>query len=476
VSDTVKKHLLVEGSKLADEKMDGIKRYVAELLCAYLENDVAREFDVDVAVRDRVYPLNEIPVRYLPRGGVESETPPGEEDHAGQAVPSGVRQRVLWALGLLVPPILLHPIKLFIPDRLSRRVFGKPRAELSLPKVAPGGKKMLALLFPPVVFHFAQKLPPKVTLALSALGLFHLSPLQVDPEGYDLVHLPLPNNYHYLKPTKIPLLVTVHDLCHVACPEHLNRSNRVTLSLGLDRAVAGGASFVSVSEATREQMIRHYGLEPSRVTTVHSGCNDEWFHPVEDAEARTRARVKYRIPAVPFLLTLSTVEPRKNLAGTVRAFERLIETYDHPEVVLVIAGARGWKSRAVVRAVEQNRGRVFLPGYIDDADLAALYSGACGFIFASHYEGFGFPALEAMRCGVPVIYGDNSALPEIIADAGLPVNVDDVEDIARQLHRLLSDESLAESLRERARRRAAKFSWPRAACETVATYEKILDL
>ena len=195
---------------------------------------------------------------------------------------------------------------------------------------------------------------------------------------------------------------------------------------------------------------------------------------MDDEVRRAQVRRKYEIPDAPFFLTLSTIEPRKNLAGTLRAFELLIAEYDQPDVVLVIAGARGWKSREVIRQAGLSPDRVHLTGYIDDEDLAALYSCARGFVFASHYEGFGFPALEAMRCGIPVVYGNNSALPEIVEDAGLPVDADDASDIARQLDHLLADDDLARTLGERGLRRASELSWERTGRRTMAVYGQVL--
>jgi glycosyltransferase involved in cell wall biosynthesis len=471
VTESVRPRVLVEGSKLADEKMDGIKRYVTELLLAYRDGDHSERFDIDVAIRGHAYPLAEVPSRYLPRpdGSDEDELLDIERPL------TSARHRIFEGLGVLIPPILLHPIKWLVSDSVARRVFGKSKDALTVPRLTTDARNIVVLLVPPAVIQLLQGLlPNRIALSLWARGVFLMAPQPVDLDGYDLVHLTLPNNFHYLPPTQLPVVVTVHDLCHLACPEHQTRANSMTLELGITRSLESGASFLSVSEATRTQMIDAYALEPSRATAVHSGCNAEWFHPVDDPAHRERVRRKYKIPDGPFLLTLSTIEPRKNLAGALRAFDLLIKEYDQPDVVLVIAGARGWKSRNVFRQAGLSPDRVHLTGYIDDQDLAALYSEARGFVFASHYEGFGFPVLEAMRCGIPVIYGNNSALPEIVADAGLPVDADDVRDIARQLDRLLTDDDLARTFGKRALYRASEFSWARTAQETLAVYEQVL--
>jgi glycosyltransferase involved in cell wall biosynthesis len=466
-----RKRVLIEASKLADEKMDGIKRYVVELLRAFARMKLDDEVELYVMVLDRAHPFAELPSWYLAYG----EQAPGEAPPRPKPASSGL-DRWLRGISGLVPPILLYPIRWLIPAWAARRFLGKEKSDLYVPALDPAGRNLPALLLPPLVFSLLQKLlPERLVLFLWARGMLEPAPRAVDPSSYDLLHLTLPNNYHYFPPTPTRMLVTVHDLCQVSCPEYQTRANFLTLKLGLDRAVAGGASFLAVSEATRAQMIDEYALEAEHVTTVQSGCSAERFHPVHNPETRARACRKYRIPESPFLLTLSTIEPRKNLARTVEAFGLLVRELVDSDVVLVIAGARGWKSRDVARAAGASE-RVHLTGYIDDADLAAVYSAARGFVYASHYEGFGFPLLEAMRCGVPVVYGNNSSMPALVDDAGLAADSRDVADLARQMRRLVCDDELAESLGRRALERAVEFTWDRAAAQTVVVYEKLLGL
>jgi glycosyltransferase involved in cell wall biosynthesis len=292
-----------------------------------------------------------------------------------------------------------------------------------------------------------------------------------DTHSYDLVHLTLPNNEHYLPSSGAQQLVTVHDLCHIACPHHQTRANNFTLKVGLECAVRNGARFLSVSDSTSRQLIDAYALDGSRIATVLSATNAEKFYRVDDTPARARTCTAYGIPSTPFLLTLSTIEPRKNLGGVIRAFEILTGELGCDDVSLVIAGGQGWKSTEILRAAARNRGRVHLTGYVEDGDLAAIYSAAAGFVYVSHYEGFGFPLLEAMHCGAPVIYGDNSAMPEIVGDAGLAADADDPMDVARQMHRLMSSPERRAELSERALQRAAQLTWERTAELTLEAYE-----
>jgi glycosyltransferase involved in cell wall biosynthesis len=234
-----------------------------------------------------------------------------------------------------------------------------------------------------------------------------------------------------------------------------------------------GARYVCVSEATRKQLVDAYALDPAAVAVVHHGC-DGAFRPVSDTGRLHATRQKYGVPPGQFLLTLSTIEPRKNLAATVEAFDLVVRERGGPWVTLVIAGAHGWKAKDVMSAAERRSESVRLIGHVEERDLAALYSAAVGLVYVSHYEGFGLPLVEAMGCGCPVIYGNNSAMPEVVGDAGLPADARDVADIARQMRRLLDDPALARDLRARAVVRAQAFSWARAAEETAGVYELAL--
>lgn len=386
--------ILIEASKLADQDMDGIKRYVVELLNALAPLVSEEGVMVDVLVHGDVMPLSDV--------------------FSGGNEPAA---RPLWVRMLV--------------------------------RAIPG--KLLAFLWKRRILK---------TTAQS-----------VDLEAYDLVHLTLPNNYHLLPETNTPKLVTVHDISNVVCPQFQSRDNVLTLKMGLDRAVVDDAGFLAVSGSTGAQLMSEYEQDSSRVDIVHNGCSPENFYPVQDPEIQASVRCKYGIPDAPFLLTMSTIEPRKNLENTIRAFQQLMKDYEGAPATLVIAGNRGWKSRRIRRLAEATP-QVHLTGYIASEDLAALYSSALGFVYVSHYEGFGLPLLEAMRCGVPVIYGNNSSMPEIVGEAGLAADSHDVGDMARQMRRLLDDEALRVSLGQLAQDRARVFSWQQTAQKTLQLYRK----
>ncbi len=233
-----------------------------------------------------------------------------------------------------------------------------------------------------------------------------------------------------------------------------------------------------ISEATRRDLCGHTGIEPERVFVTPLAASRELFHRVDDPAALAAVRARYGIPDAPYVLSLNTLEPRKNLGTAVRAFARLVEQERIGDLRLVLVGARGWDFAAVFDAVERSpalRERILFPGYVADGDLAALYSGALAFVYPSLYEGFGLPPLEAMQCGVPVVTSDTSALPEVVGEAGRLVAPDDVDGFAGALGELYGDAAARAELGRRSLARAREFSWERCTRETLAAYRTALD-
>jgi glycosyltransferase involved in cell wall biosynthesis len=178
-------------------------------------------------------------------------------------------------------------------------------------------------------------------------------------------------------------------------------------------------------------------------------------------------RVRYGLPER-YLLFVGTLQPRKNIARIVQAYGCWQSRQSAPDVALVLAGQQGWLYDPAWTAGVKG---VILPGYVDDADVAALYSGASALLFPTLHEGFGFTVLEAMRCGTPVITSATSALPEVAGDAALLVNPRDVDEIAQAIERVLSDQGLRTDLISRGYVQAQEFTWKRAAEQTLHVLE-----
>ncbi|HET8647359.1 MAG TPA: glycosyltransferase family 1 protein, partial [Vicinamibacteria bacterium] len=216
-------------------------------------------------------------------------------------------------------------------------------------------------------------------------------------------------------------------------------------------------------------VLRLLGLEPRRVRVVPYAPGAS-FRPVPEGPQRLLSA--YGI-APPYFLYVGTLEPRKNLARALRAFTSLAASLPAHRFVLV--GQQGWKYADVLREAQAAGGRVLLPGYVAEDDLPLLYTHADALVYPSLYEGFGFPVVEAMACGAPVVTSRGSSLEEVAGEAALLVDPGDEADIARALRAVGTDRGLAAELRARGLARAATFDWTRTARETAQAYRDALS-
>lgn len=266
-------------------------------------------------------------------------------------------------------------------------------------------------------------------------------------------------------------VVTIHDLGYRA----FSRAHPWRARLYLDwstRWSAGAARRIIVpSAATANGLMASYGTPRERIAIVPHGYHLRFRPLPADETATGLARLGI---TQPYILTVGTLQPRKNLARTLAAFEQLVERGLPHRLVLV--GRRGWLSDPIFAALERSgslmQGRVHITGYLADDDLPIVYNGAEALAFPSLYEGFGLPALEALACGLPVLTSNTTSLPEVVGDAALTVDPLDTAAIADGLARLLTERSLREELRARGLARAQAFSWARAAAATLAVLEE----
>ena len=263
-------------------------------------------------------------------------------------------------------------------------------------------------------------------------------------------------------------IVTVHDLSFLRLPHCFEPALLDYLKANVPPSVCRADCVLADSENTRRDAIDLLDLPPERVRTIYCGVEPR-FGPIDDTSQLERVRARYHLPAR-FVLSLGTIQPRKNYGALIRAFADL----EARDLSLVIVGGKGWLYQDVFQAISDLgiRDRVLLPGFVDDVDLPALYNLAECFVFPSLYEGFGLPPLEAMACGTPVIAANNSSLPEVVSDAGLLVDASDVAAIGGAVQRLVDDAALCRTLAERGQRRAGEFTWEKAALALLETYEE----
>jgi glycosyltransferase involved in cell wall biosynthesis len=299
---------------------------------------------------------------------------------------------------------------------------------------------------------------------LAGLGFNRLVP------GAGLFHA----TEHLLLPLRgVPTVLTVHDLIFRQLPGHHKPLNRWYLNLTMPLYCRRATHIIAVSEQTRRDLLEAYGVPPERISVVAEAAA-AIFAPAP-AGAVATARARYHLPER-YLLTVGTLEPRKNLPRLLAAWAPLYGSGAAPP--LVIAGKRGWLTDSFFAAIERSPARdgVVLTGYVDEADLPAVYTGAELFVLPSLYEGFGLPPLEAMACGVPVVCSNASSLPELADGAALLFDPRSVDSLAAALERALAGADLREDLRQRGLARASQFTWERTARQTLAVYQRVMEM
>jgi glycosyltransferase involved in cell wall biosynthesis len=268
-------------------------------------------------------------------------------------------------------------------------------------------------------------------------------------------------------------VTTVHDLGYLHYPEAHRSADRRYLDWSTAWSARQSTAVIADSRATKEDLIRAYGVARDRIHVIYLGARRDLAR-VGDTSAIAGARARYGV-GERYLLYVGTLQPRKNLARVVEAFRRLVAAGRSSGVQLVLAGKKGWLYEDLFALVRESglEDRVLFPGYIEDADLAQLMSGAIAFVFPSLYEGFGMPVLEAQACGAAVMTGKNSSLPEVAGDAALLVDPLDVDAIAEAMQRLVDDEDLRQELVRRGYENVKRFSWEKCARETLAVLESV---
>jgi len=266
-------------------------------------------------------------------------------------------------------------------------------------------------------------------------------------------------------------LVTIHDLAFLRLPECADPGLRAYLSQAVPRSLARASLILADSESTRRDLIELLDVPEERVRVVPAGVEGR-FRPIEDEDVLARVRRRYSL-CEPFILSLGTLEPRKNFVRLIEAHARLRQSLPSTPP-LVIAGGRGWLYEQIYTAARKwGNGKVRFLGFVPDDDLPALYTLAELFTFPSLYEGFGLPPLEAMACGTPVVCSNRPSLPEIVGDAALMVDAENVEELAAAMRRALEDEALRAELITKGLAQARRFPWEKAAQSLLAAYEEM---
>jgi glycosyltransferase involved in cell wall biosynthesis len=322
-------------------------------------------------------------------------------------------------------------------------------------------------------FTLSRRVPSRIEQRLVYQGLTEgvylplVLPWQARRAGVDLVHHPRP-----LVPREFglatPSVVTVHDVLSLSMPQYF--SALIARRFGaLARGAAGRASLVITgSEYTRGEIVEHLGVPPERIRVTRYGIEPRFQPRPPDPDWLAQ---RFGIDR-PYVLCVGTLEPRKNLQGVLEAFDRLHGFGG--DLALVVVGGKGWKTAAIDEALSRSTTHLVMTGYVSDDELVRLYSAAACFVFPSFAEGFGFPVLEAMACGTPVVTSDRTSLPEVAGDAALLVDPSSAEALAAAIAGVVQSPERSADLRARGLERSRAFSWDACADDAVSVYREAL--
>lgn len=270
-----------------------------------------------------------------------------------------------------------------------------------------------------------------------------------------------------------PLVVSVHDISYALHPEWFSARDLRVLATVVPRSVHKAAHVITISEASRRDIIDRYHIPEDKITVTYLGPGASAQSITPEAAATEIAGLGLD-PEQPYLLAVGNLQPRKNLVRLLEAFKRLPDDRRHG-VDLVVAGPSHYRAEDVFSAAAPVTSRVHFTGYVTDRQLAALYTCCIAFLFPSLYEGFGLPALEAMCHGVPIACSNTGALAEVCGDAALTFDPMSTEAISDAIDQILNDSELGRKLATAGRERAKNFSWTKTAEQTVAVYRKVLS-
>ena len=273
---------------------------------------------------------------------------------------------------------------------------------------------------------------------------------------------------------KGPTVVTVHDLSWIRFPE-MHPAERVSMmnryfEPGLRRAT----QIITDSVFVKNELITVFGIHPDLITPVPLGV-ENLFHPCSIEETSAVLK-RHQLTHGQYFLSIGTLEPRKNISTTLRAYMQLPSSM-RKRLPLILVGMKGWHTSELEKQIAPlvRAGEIRQMGYLSREELAMIVAGALTLIYPSIYEGFGLPPLEAMACGVPVIASNVSSLPEVVGDTGLLINPQDVDTLTQSMKQLAMDPDLRLALSEKALKRSTLFTWKHCVTKTAQIYQQTIN-
>lgn len=291
------------------------------------------------------------------------------------------------------------------------------------------------------------------------------------------IHRPRPRVFfspgHYSpRCSPVPVVVAIMDLGYLKFPKQFTKKDLFQLKSWTARSIKKARYILTISEATKNDIIKAYKVDPKKITVTYPGYDKNKFNlRVQERESK-RVKEKYKIFG-DYILFLGTLKPSKNIEGILEAFKLLITNYKLP-ITLVIAGKKGWLYQTIFEKVKKLKlkERVFFTDFVPEEEVPPLMAGAKVFVMPSFWEGFGIPVVEAMAVGVPVVASNAGSLPEVVGEAGIVVNPYDPEEIARGIKEALKNRA---EFTKRGLEQIKKFSWEKCAQKTLGVLEAVIE-
>jgi glycosyltransferase involved in cell wall biosynthesis len=296
-------------------------------------------------------------------------------------------------------------------------------------------------------------------------------PIALASHGVDVFHC------QYMGPpfTFTPYVVTLHDILHEIYPEFYPHFLRFFMSVFYPFSARRAAKVLAVSEYSKKTIVKIYGLPEEKVEVTYDAvCNDE-FRPIRDKALTDHILKKYQIHGN-YILFVGRLEPRKNISGIIKAFHSLRVHHDIAQKLVIVGMKDFLYQRIFDTAKHLKLGKeIIFTGRVEQEDLPILYNGADFFVYPSFAEGFGVPPLEAMACGIPVITSNTTSLPEVVGDAGILVDPQNIDELSQAMYMLIKDADLRGKMKNRGLERSKLFSWHRTADKVLRIYEEVYE-
>ena len=291
--------------------------------------------------------------------------------------------------------------------------------------------------------------------------------------GVDVFHVP-----HFAPPLitrSVPVVATIHDVIPLRLPLYHSSAKAKVYSSVVSRAAHHATLVITISQHAKQDIIEMLNIPEERIRVIYPAASDD-FQPVEDAQKLAEARARYGLTGR-YVFYLGGLDARKNVQQLVRGFSHLYKRLNDPNLQLLISGNPDKQSGSIFAdprpvAADLGMSGQIIYRFVEEEDKALIYSGASAFVFPSLYEGFGLPPLEAMSCGTPVICSNRTSLPEVVGDAAISFDPDNLPALVDAMYNVLTNPQLSADLRARGIQRAKLFSWRKTAQETLTVYEE----